>query len=171
MMPAVTVNNYKGVKVERVKNARSDEDAVMKMKDAILDKIVDANDIEVPQSMVQDEVTRMVCELSQQLKYQAMQSGDYSYLQRNDMADHMEEIKEEAVRLLKTKLVLKGIIEAENLEVTKEELEKEAKAISVRQQMPIEMVKDFFGEEFAQLKDDLLVRKAIDFVYANAVII
>lgn len=140
-------------------------------KQGIIDKIVDASDIEVPQSMVDDEVTRMVCELSQHLKYQAMQSGDYSYLLRNDMADRMEEMKEEAVRQLKTKLVLEGIIEAENLEVTKEELEKEAKAISERQQMSIEMVKDFFGEELAPLKDDLLVRKAIDFVYANAVII
>jgi len=66
--------------------------------------------------------------------------------------------------------VLKEIIAAENLEVSKEELEEEAKALSVRHQMPVEMVKDFLGEDLELLKDDLLVRKAIDFVQAHAVI-
>jgi len=49
-------------------------------------------------------------------------------------------------------------------------LEEEAKAIAIRQKVQIEMVKDFLGEDLELLKDDLLVRKAIDYVHANAVI-
>ena len=56
----------------------------------------------------------------------------------------------------------------EEKEVTQEELEEEARAISIRQQMPIEVVRDFFGEDLGPLKDDLLVRKAIDSINANA---
>ncbi len=163
-MPNIAVKNYKGVEVERGKNAE------MRVKDAILEKVLEANDIKVPQDLVDDEVTMMVLELNHKMKYDGLASGKYIGFTQDEMADRMEKLKEEAFKLVKTRLVLKGIIEAENLEVTKEELEEEAKSISVRQQMPIEMVKDFLGEDLVPLKDDLLVRKAIDFVNANALI-
>ena len=153
-----------------MKNASSHEDAEMRMKDAIIDKVLEANNIEVPQDMVDNEVTMMVIELKHKMKYDSMEPGGYCDFMMDDMADRMGKIREEAFNLVKTKMVLKGIIEAENIEVNKEDLEEEAKAISVRQQMPIEMVKGFLGEDLESLKDDLLVRKAIDFIYANAVI-
>ena len=169
-MPNIAVKNYKGVEVERVKNAPSAKNAEMQLKDAIFDKLLEVNDIEVPQDLVDDEVKMMVIELNHKMKYESLASGRYIGFTQDGMADRMEKFREEAFKLVKTRLVLKGIIEAENFEVTKEELEEEAKAISVRQQMPIEMVKDFLGEDLEPLKDDLLVRKAIDLVNDNAVI-
>lgn len=169
-MSIIEVKNYKGVEVERVKNEPSAKNVEMRLKDAIIDKVLEANDIEVPQNLVDEEVTMMVYELNHKIKYESMSSGGYFGFMQDDMDDRKEKFREEAFKLVKTRMVLKGIIEAENFEVTKEELEEEAKAISVRQQMPIEMVKDFLGEDLESLKDDLLVRKAIDFVYANAVI-
>ncbi len=169
-MPNIAVMNYKGVEVERVKTVPSAKNAEMRLKDAIIDKVLEANNIEVPQDLVDDEITMMILELNHKTKYESLASGRYIAFTQDDMADRMEKFKEEAFKLVKTRLVFKGIIEAENFEVTKEELEEEAKAISVRQQMPIEMVKDFLGKDLEPLKNDLLVRKAIDFVIANAVI-
>ena len=140
----------------------------MRIEDAILAKVLEAKDVEVPQDLVDDEVRMMVLELNHKLKYESLASNRYIGLTQDEMADRMEEFREEAFKLVKTRLVLKRIIEAAHLEVTKEELEEEAKAISVRQQMPIEMVKDFLGEDLEPLKDDLLVRKAIDSINANA---
>jgi trigger factor len=165
-MPNIAVKNYKGVEVD----ARSIKNTEMRLKDAIIDKVLEANDIEVPQDLVDDEVKMMVIELNHKMKYESLASSRYISLMQDDVSDRMEKFRKEAYKVVKTRLVLKGIIEAENFEVTKEELEEEAKAISVRQQIPIEMVKDFFGEDLEPLKDDLLVRKAIDFVNANAVI-
>jgi trigger factor len=163
-MPITAVENYKGVEVERGKNEE------MQFKDRILEKVLEANDIEVPQNLVDDEVKMMVLEMNHRMKYESMASGGYIEFTQEDVDAYLEEFKAEAFKLVKTRLVLKGIIEAENLEVTKEELNEEAKAISLRQQMSIEMVKDFLGDDLATLKNDLLVRKAIDFVQANAVI-
>ena len=169
-MSNIAVKNYKGIEVEQIKNARSAEIAEALLKDAIIEKILEINDIEVPQELVDEEVTMMVIEYKHKLKYESLATGSYYDLTQDDMAELIEEFKKVALKLIKTRLVLKGIIEAENFEVSKEALEKEAQAISVRQQMSIEMVKDFLGEDLESLKNDLLVRKAIDFVYANAVI-
>jgi trigger factor len=169
-MSNIAVKIYKGIEVELVKNALSADNTEMLLKEAIIDKLLEANDIEVPQDLIDDEVTMMIIELNQKMKYESLASGRYIGFMQDDMVDRMEKFKEEAFKLVKTRLVLKGIIDAENFEVTKEELEQEAKAISVRSQMPIEMVKDFFGEDLEPLKDDLMVRKAIDFVYASVII-
>jgi len=169
-MPNTAVKNYKGIEVERVRNAPSAKNTEIQLKDAILDKVLEANDIEVPQDLVDEEVTMMVLEMNHRMKYESLATGAYFDFTQEDMDARLEEFKAEAFKLVKTRLVLMGIIEVENLEVTKEELEEEAKAISVRQQMPVEMVKEFLGDDLASLKDDLLVRKAIDFIHANAVI-
>lgn len=142
----------------------------MRTEDALLEAVLKSHDVEVPQNLVDDEVRMMALELSHRLRYESLASGRYAGFTQAEMAGRMEEFREEAFKLVKTRLVLKRIIEAEHLEVTREELEEEAKAISIRQQMPIEMVKDFFGEDLGPLREDLLVRKAIDFINANAVI-
>mgnify|MGYP000588644463 FL=1 len=41
------------------------------MQDAALAKVVEANEIDIPQVMIQDEMDRMTQELDQQLRYQA----------------------------------------------------------------------------------------------------
>ena len=169
-MPNISVKNYKGVEVERVKSAPSAENAETRLKDAIIGKILEANDIEVPHDLIDNETRMMAIELYKKTKYESMVSGGELGFMPDDMGDRMEELREEAFKLVKTRLVLKCIIEAEDLKIAQEEWEAEAKAISVRQQMPIEMVKDFLGEDLVLLKDDLLVRKAIDLVYVNAVI-
>ena len=169
-MPNIAVVNSEDVEAERVKNSPSAKNSEMRLEDTILDKLLEANDIEVPQGLVDDEVKMMVIELNHKMKYESMASSRYISFTQDDIADRMEKFRKEAFKLVKTRLVLKGIIEVENFDVTKEELEEEAKAISVRQHMPVEMVKDFLGEDLESLKEDLLVRKAIDFVNANALI-
>jgi len=158
----------KGVEVEQARKAPSPRNAEMRIEDALLEAFLKTHDVEVPQNLVDDEVRMMVLELNHRLRYESLASGRYTGFTQAEIASRMEEFREEAFKLVKTRLVLKRIIEAEHLEVTQEELEEEARAISIRQQMPIEVVRDFFGEDLGPLKDDLLVRKAIDSINANA---
>jgi|GEM_PF-926335 len=168
-MPMIAVKNDGNIEAERAKSAPSAGDAEMRLKEAAVNKIVEANDIEVPKDLVDEEAEMMLCELTHKMKYDSMASGGYFGFMQDDMAALKESVREEAFRQVKTRLVIQGIIEAENFAVSKEELEEEAKAISDRQRVPIGMVKDFLGEDLEPLKKDLLVRKAIDFIYASAV--
>ena len=154
--------------MEQARNARSADIPDMRIDDALVEKVVQANHIEVPQDLVDDEVRMMVLELNHQLKYESLASGRYIGFTQAEMADRLAEIRAEAFKLVRTRLALKAIIAAERLKVTTAELEEEAQAIAVRQQMPIEMVKGFLGENLESLRDDLLVRKAIAFIEANA---
>jgi trigger factor len=121
----------------------------------------------MPDGLIDAAVEQMSLELQVRSVYENMASGDTTSFMRDDPVIRQERIRSEVAKQVKTDLVFKQIIEAQHLEVTSEELEQEAKAISERQQVPLETVRGFFGEDMALLRGDLLVRKAIDFIYTN----
>jgi len=168
-MPNIAVKSYKNVEVEQIETTSSPKNAEVQLEDAIIDKVLEVHDIEVPQALVDEEVKMMVLELNHRMKYDSLATGTYISLTQDEKAERLEMFKKVAFKLVKTRLVLRSIIESEKLDVTEEELEEEAKALSIRQQMSFEMMKDFLGKDLETLKDDLLVRKAIDFCNANAI--
>ena len=139
------------------------------MKDAAILKVVEANDVEVPKSMVEDEIDRMANELDQQLRYQGMGLNQYLEFVGKNIAEFREELRPEAEKSVKTRIVLMGVAAAEALQVTDEEREEELKAMAAQYQMEVEKIKSLIGEEnLGFLTKDLQVKKAIDFIYDNA---
>lgn len=170
-MASEVVKFYKGIEVCLRGKSRTAEDARAKLEEAVLDKLADLNEIEVPQSKVDNEVNGKVLELYQKLRYDSLMTGNPHFFIHQEVEEQMEEIRAEAYRQVKTDLLLQGIIAQEQLEVTREELEAEAHAMAQRQQIPVERVFDFFGNDLSLLKGDLLVRKAIDLICDSAVIL
>ncbi|MBQ2846287.1 MAG: trigger factor, partial [Firmicutes bacterium] len=141
------------------------------MKDAALLKVVEANDIDVPAIMIEDEMDRMAQELDQQLRYQGMSLAQYMEFTGKTMDDFRTELRPDAERQVKTRIILTGIVEAEKIEVSAEELEEEIKVMAVQYQMTAEKVKELIGEEnLVYLKKDIQIKKAIDFIFDNAVV-
>ncbi|MBQ9960350.1 MAG: trigger factor [Firmicutes bacterium] len=141
------------------------------MQDAALMKVVEANEIEVPAVMVEDEMNRMTQELDQQLRYQGLTLAQYLEFTKKDMAAFREELKPDAERQVKTRMILVGIGEAEKLEVSDEEMEEELKVMAIQYQTTAEEIKKMIGvENLSFLAKDLKVKKAIKFIYDNAVI-
>ena len=139
------------------------------MKDAAIEKVVEANEVEVPASMVEDELDRMIGELNQQLRYQGLTIEQYIQFTGKSMAEFREEIRPEAEKAVKTRIVLMGIVEAEKLEVSAEEIEDELNKMAAQYQMTADKIKEMIGvENLTFLQKDLQVRKAIDLIYDNA---
>ena len=123
--------------LEELKNATRERlekyakaSAENQMQDAALIKVVEANDVEVPAVMVEDEIDRMAQELDQQLRYQGLNLNQYMEFTGKDMAEFREELKPDAERQVKTRMLLNGIAEAEKLEISEDELEEELKSMA-----------------------------------------
>ena len=145
--------------------------AETQMQDKALEIVVEANEVEVPAVMVEDEVERMIHELNNQLRYQGMSVNQYLEFIGKNIAEFKEELRPDAERQVKTRLVLMGIVEAEKIEVSEEELEEELKMMSMQYNMAVEEVKNALGaENLGFFKKDIQVKKAIQFIFNNAVI-
>ena len=145
--------------------------AESQMKDAAVGKVVESNEVDIPRIMVEDEIDRMMQELDQQMRYQGLSLEQYLAFTQKDAAAFRDEIRADAEKAVKTRLIMNGIVEAEKFEVTPEELEEELKVMAIQYQMTADKVKELIGEEnMKYLEKDLKTKKAIEFIFENAVI-
>ncbi len=139
------------------------------MKDAAITKVVEANEVEIPKAMVEDEIDRMANELDQQLRYQGMSLEQYLQFVGKNEAEFREELRPEAEKAVKTRIILMGIVDAEKIAVSEEEREEELKRMAAQYQMDVDKMKELLGADNLELlTKDLQVKKAIDFIYDNA---
>lgn len=145
------------------------ESAVAQMKDAAMAKVMEANEVEAPAVMVNDEIDRMMGEFQQQLAYSGMSIDDYYKYTGTSAPELREQIRPDAEKSVKTRIVLMGIVNQENFEVTDEEMEDELKRMAEMYGVDTAQIKGMIGEgNLDYFKKDMQVKKAIDFVYDNA---
>ena len=81
----------------------------------------------------------------------------------------LEQLRPAAEKRIQSRLVLEAIADAENFEVTEEEVEAELKKMADSYQMELDKIKEMMGDsEKKQIKKDLAVQKAVDYVVENA---
>jgi trigger factor len=143
----------------------------METKNAILEKVYEANEIDIPQIMVDEQAGAMVQELAQQLSYQGMNLEMYcQYLQKTH-EDLQEEFKEDALKRVKTRLLVEAVANAEGLEASEEEMEAELKAMAEHYKIDVDKLrKDMGFENFMLMGQDIKMRKAVDFMFENAIV-
>lgn len=134
--------------------------------DTIIDQTAERFGIIVPQEKVENEATAMRMELQYRMQYRRLTSGN-PYVDHEALQQELNAIELEAYRQVKTQLVLERVVKEEDLSVTQQELEEEAQAIATRQNMSLDMVKDFLGESLEPIRKDLLLRKAEEWILTN----
>lgn len=143
--------------------------ALNKMKNNVIEKVYNSNEIEIPKIMVDEEIDSMMNEFAQQLSYQGLNLEQYfEYLQK-DESSFREDIREEASKKVKTRMLVAAVAKAEAIEVTKEEADKELELMAIQYKLEVEKIREMLGEEnFQFLEKDIKIRKAVDFMYENA---
>lgn len=144
------------------------QSCIAQMKDAAMEKVMEANEVEAPVTMVNDEIDRMINDFQQQLMYSGMKLDDYFKYTGSTMQDFREQIRPDAEKSVKTRIVLMGIVGQEKLDVTDEEMEAELELMAKQYGVDVAQIKGMIGEDnLGYFKKDMQVKKAIDFVYDN----
>ncbi|MGG1027860.1 trigger factor [Bacillus subtilis] len=150
---------------KRLEEAKENE-ADAKLREELVLKVSENAEIDVPQAMVDTELDRMLKEFEQRLQMQGMNLELYTQFSGQDEAALKEQMKEDAEKRVKSNLTLEAIAKAENLEVSDEEVDAELTKMAEAYNMPVENIKQAIGSTDA-MKEDLKVRKAIDFLVEN----
>jgi len=138
-------------------------------QNALVDKLYKENEFDIPDVMVEDEITSSVNELDQQLKYQGMSIDMYLKYLGKDMDALRSEMKEDAHEKVAKRILLKSIADAENIEVSDDELQAELQRLADQYQMDVNKVKENIGESnMGMVKNDIKLKKAMELVYDNA---
>ncbi|HDR3864211.1 TPA: trigger factor [Bacillus anthracis] len=142
-------------------------EAEHKVRDEVVELAAANAEIDIPEAMIDTELDRMVREFEQRLSQQDMNLELYYQFTGTDADKLKEQMKEDAQKRVRINLVLEAIIEAENIEVTEEEVTAEVEKMAEMYGMPVDAIKQALGSVDA-LAEDLKVRKAVDFLVENA---
>ena len=124
------------------------------------------NPVDVPDVMVEDEITRMIQEIGQQLSYQGLTVDNYLQYMGKDMSEMRNELREDAAKKVGTRIVLMSIIDKENIEVSEEEMEAELAKIAEAYKKDVEEIKNMIGiENLTYFQKDVQITKVIDMLY------
>ncbi|NPC93569.1 trigger factor [Bacillus sp. WMMC1349] len=150
---------------KRLEETKENE-ADAKFREELIMKAAENAEVSIPQVMIQTELDRMMKEFEQRLQMQGMNLELYFQFSGQDEDALKEQMKEDAEKRVKSNLTLEAIAKAENLQVTDEEVEEEVSKLAEAYQMPVENIKQAIGSTDG-MKEDLKVRKAIDFLVEN----
>jgi trigger factor len=129
-------------------------------------------EFDIPEAMIERQVDEMLYNLHTQMMRQGFNLEQYVQAMGMDMAKFRETYKPAAKERVKGDLILKAIVKAENIEVSDEEVEKEiadyAKSVNMEPDQVEEIMKNV---NLAEMKSDMALRKAVDVIIDNAVMV
>lgn len=146
--------------------AAKEEEADFKMKESLVSQASDNAEIDVPEAMVRNEQDRMLQEFEQRLSQQGLNLELYEQLTGQGADAMREQMKEDALKRVRTSLTLGAIAEAEGITVDDSDVDNELNKLAEQFNMPTEDVKKVLGD-LSVLKADVMNQKAIDFLVEN----
>lgn len=152
--------NLEKKKEEAAKNAK---------EDAVIDAIIEDAKMDLPAAMVETHQRQMVEEFAQRIQMQGLSMEQYFQFTGLTPQVMMEQIKPQAEKRIKSRLVLEAVVNAEGITVTEEEYAEELNKMAESYKMEVDKIKEMMGEQGKkQIMEDLAVSKAVEFVVSNA---
>lgn len=161
------VNSEESLKEEIKKSitAQKEMDAENKYVDAILEGVSKNVEVDIPEEMVEEEVTRLMNRFEQQMRMQGISLDLYYQFTQSSEADLRNQLEKEAYSNVLYRLMLEEIMNLEKIEVSLEEAEKEAEELAKKYQIEKEeFLQQFGGIDMVQY--DLEMRKTIELLKA-----
>ena len=153
--------------VEKTILTRKQDGIDRAFENAAVEKAVANMTVEIPDSMVEEELERQMERMDYELRAQGASIEAYANMLGGSMDAIKNSLRPGALNAVKTNVMLEAIAEAENIEITDEECEAEYEKLAEDYKMELEKVKEILTSD--SMKSDLKLRKAAKFVVDNAV--
>lgn len=165
-----TLDEYKA-DIKAKLTEKKEKDAKNAKEEAVIDAIIADAAMEIPEAMLETQQRQIVQDFAQRLQMQGLSLEQYFQFTGLDAEKMLEQVKPQAERKIKSRLVLEAIVAAENIQASDEDYEEELKRMGEVYNMEVDKVKEMLGDNekaIGQIKEDLAITKAVEFVVKEA---
>ena len=164
-----TMDAYRAEVKKNIKE-RKERTGKEKKENQAVDQAIENAQMDIPEAMIEFQVRQMAEEFARGIQQQGLTVEQYFQFTGMTAEKMLEEMRPQAEKSIKTRLVLEAIVKAENIEVSDERVEEELTKMAEAYQMEVEKLKEFMGEnEKKQIKEDLAVQEAITLLVNESV--
>ena len=153
-------------KIKAELSDKKKEDVEKDFESAVLEKVVDLVEGEIPEVMYDNKLEDDVKDYENRLAQQGIPLDTYLHYMGMDRDKFKESMRDNAVKQVKLQLAVEKIAELEKIEATDEEAEAQLKEMADMYQLDVEQVKKWVNIE--DVKKDVVGKKTVDFLVANA---
>ena len=160
-----TLDEYKAdvkAKIEK----RNEKDAENAVEGQLIDALIANLEAEIPAAMFESETENFVRDYDSRLRMQGLDLNTYFKYTGLTLESLREQFKPMAERQVKTRLALEKIAELEGITAGDDEIDAEYESMAKAYNMSADEIKKFVEADV--VKADICVKKAVDFVKANA---
>lgn len=162
-----TLDELKKDTKEKLQKAK-DEEAKRAFENAVIDIAVENAEVEVPECMIKQQTDNQIQDISYRLQSQGMPLEQYLQFTGMTMDGLRSQLRDSALKNVKTNLVITAISKAENVDVTDEDIEEEYKKFAEMYNMELDKVKEIMQGNEESMKGDIIARKTVDIIVGAA---
>lgn len=155
-------------KIKSQTEEQKKSEAESALRDELVEKAAENTEIEIPESMIHNEIHRMIDEFGQRLQMQGMTLDLYYQFSGQDENALHEQMRPEAENRVRVSLTLEAIGKAENIEITEEDVNAELEKMSSQFGMTKEQIITALGGTTEILENDIRTQKTVEFLVENA---
>lgn len=164
-----TLEEYKADIKKNLEEKKADA-AKQAKEDAALEAAVANASMEIPDAMVDGQVSQMINDFTARIQSQGLTMEQYMQFTGMTPATLRQEMKPQALKRIQSRLVLEKIAEAEDIQIADEKLDEEIAKMAEMYKMEVEKLKEVLGDaEKEQMKKDMAVQEAITLIAEAAV--
>lgn len=153
------------IKEQTVEQKKAEAEGTL--RDELVEKAAANAEMDIPASMIDTELDRMVQEFGQRLQMQGMNLELYFQFSGQTEEQLRGQMKEDAENRVRVALTLEAIAKAENIEVSEEDITTELDAMASQFGMTVDQIKTALGGT-AILENDVKTKKTVEFLVENA---
>ena len=163
-----TLDEYKKSVMDKLTERKAREAKTAKENEAV-DKLIESSEMDIPEAMIDSQVTTMYQDYARQLQSQGIPIDTYLQYMGSDEVKLREQMRPQALKQIQTRLVLEEVAKDAHLETTDLRLEEELDKIATQYKMELDKLKESMGEyEKEQMKKDIAVQEAISLIVDTA---
>ena len=148
---------------------KKENEAKAAKEDELLEAIIEDSKMDIPEAMIDTEADGLVRSFTRNIVSQGMSLDmymQYTGMTRERLKDQM---KEQAEKNIKSRLVLEAVAKAEGIESTDEDFDKEVEKMASQYKMESDKLKEMMmDEEKENIHHDIRMQKAIDLILSEA---
>lgn len=144
---------------EQMKAQRKSE-AEEKATNKLLDDLCEVCKVDIPEVMIEDETQRTFEDYAARIQQQGLSLDMYYRIMGTDEKGFKEQLKPEAEKKVRIRLILEAIADDMKVEVTEDDLKEEYEAMAKQYGMEVDKIKELVPDTY--LSDDLKMRKTLE---------
>ncbi|MCI8836622.1 MAG: trigger factor [Hungatella sp.] len=163
-----TLDEYKADIRAKLLETR-ERQAATENENRVVEKVVENASMDIPEAMIETQVQNMINDYARRMQSQGMSFSQYMQYTGMNIEQLKNQTRPQAEKTIRTRLVLEAVVKAENIQTGDERLDTEIQNMAKTYNMEADQVKQRMGEAgLNQMKEDLAVQEAVDFLVAEA---